>query len=210
MWFITADSGQKRPQPTAWSHEAMLVQVIDLGTQPWSQAYPDPKRKIELMFEILDENGDFNWEQKPFAVWQYTSPYISYDASKITNYHKLINQLFWSKNHEEAKAVDFGEILWDVYMIQLVDNNWYTNIESLTRWTTKMQAEYKDHTTHNPQIFFTLEDFNLDVFEQLSEKKQEKIKSSPEYINATKLKDGGDFTKKTERIEEDFDDLPFS
>lgn len=200
MWYITADSGQKRPQPTTWSHEAMLVQVIDLGTQPWSKAYPDPKRKIELMFEILDENWEFNGEKKPFAVWQYTSPYVSYDSAKITNYHKLINQLFGSKTHDEAKAVDFNTILWDVYMVQLVDNNGFTNIESITRGTTKMQAEYKEFTPFNKKLFFTLEDFDINIFESLSEKKQEKIKSSPEYQN----KDLGTVSK-----EDEADDLPF-
>jgi hypothetical protein len=53
-----------------------------------------------------------------------------------------------------------------------------------------MQEEYKDYTTFNPQIFFTLEDFNQDIFDQLSEKKQEKIKASPEYQKLQELQDG--------------------
>lgn len=196
MWYITANSGQKRPQPSAGSHEAMLVQVIDLGTQPWSTAYPEPKRKIELMFELLDEKWEFDWKEKPFAVWQYASPYISYDKNKTTNYHKLINQLFGSKTHEEAQAVDFNDILGTVYMVQLVDNNWFTNIESLTKGTAKMQEEYKTYKSHNEKLFFTLEDFDINVFESLSEKKQEKIKSSPEYqkkdLGTTSLPDDND------------------
>lgn len=188
MWYITADSGQKRPQPTLWSHEAMLVQVIDLGTQPWSDKYPEPKRKLELMFEILDESWDFNGDQKPFAVWQYTSPYISYNKDKITNYHKLINQLFWSKTHDEAGKVDFEEILGTVYMIQIKENNWFVNIDSITKGTAKMQEAYKNHTPFNTKFVFSLEEFNQNLFDWLREKVQEKIKNSPEYQELQKKK----------------------
>jgi hypothetical protein len=71
------------------------------------------------------------------------------------------------------------------------------NIESLTKGTAKMQEEYKDYKTFNEQLFFTLEDFNEHTFSLLSEKKQEKIKTSPEFQNLNNL------------VDDDTDSLPF-
>lgn len=202
MWKITASKGQEtqRPQMKNWSHEAMLVQVIDLWTQPWSDKYPESKRKLELMFEILDEKWDFWWEPKPFAARKYVNNvYISHNKDKISNYHWLINSLFWNKTHEEAADINFDNIIWSVYIVQISENNWFSNIDNITRWTEKMQEEYKAFTPYNEKFVFSLEEYNQNLFDWLREKVKAKIINSPEYQKIQEVA----------KLQEKSEDMPF-
>ena len=95
MGTITASKGTTKPREkvTEWWHEALLIRIIDLGTQkPSPKAmYQDPSRQIELVYEVLDQTIKINWEDKPMRVYEKVSPYIS--EKKVTNYHKKLNQL---------------------------------------------------------------------------------------------------------------------
>ena len=58
------------------------------------------------------ENKDGTKETKPFALRMYASPYISYKADKITNYHKFRRNVAWKEvSHDEAKEFDFEKYL---------------------------------------------------------------------------------------------------
>ena len=48
-------SGQYRPLLDAGMYNARILKVIDLGIQPGSQTYPEPKPKMEIEFELQDE-----------------------------------------------------------------------------------------------------------------------------------------------------------
>ena len=48
-------SGQYRPLLDAGMYNARILRVIDLGLQPGSQQYPEPKPKMEIEFELQDE-----------------------------------------------------------------------------------------------------------------------------------------------------------
>lgn len=48
-------SGQYRPLLDAGMYDARILRVIDLGLQPGSAQYPEPKPKMEIEFELLDE-----------------------------------------------------------------------------------------------------------------------------------------------------------
>ena len=48
-------SGQYRPLLDAGMYNARILRVIDLGLQPGSQQYPEPKSKMEIEFELQDE-----------------------------------------------------------------------------------------------------------------------------------------------------------
>lgn len=179
---ITATTGEsKKEKVTEGSHEVMLVRVVDLGTQPGSNAYPDPKRKLEFMYEVMDQKFMYKDEEKPFCLRETISPvYIS--EKKETNYHKMLNALFGKTlTYEEAREVDFDEILWNIYMAQ-VEHNWdWVNVWSITKVTKKVEQMYKDYDPTNEKFVFSLENFDQSLFDKLNDKKKEIIQSSPEY-----------------------------
>ena len=59
--------GDFTPAPEG-THIGRCVKVIDLGTQPGSQMYPDPKHKVMVAWELPSELHEYNGEQLPFLV----------------------------------------------------------------------------------------------------------------------------------------------
>jgi len=202
MTKITASQGEStRTKVTQGSHDAMLIRVIDLGTQtpPPTSQFPDPKRQIELVYEVLDQTMEYNGETKPMLVYERVSPYVSYKVDKITNYHKKVNALTGKTlTHDEAKVVDYASLLGNVYTVQIEHKGEYENIQSMTKATKKTQESYAEYIPHNEMFVFSLEEFNADVFAKLHEKKREVIAKSPEYKSAIESAD-----------EKEVDDLPF-
>lgn len=194
MAKITVDSGRAFPKPKAGQHEVMLVQVIDLGTQPSKDPQYEPSRQLEFMFEVMDEKAEFDnkdWtkEEKPFWLWMYASPYISYKLDKITNYHKLIRNLAGTDlTHEEAKNFNFDDYLGKIYTATVVANGDFMNIQSFVRASDKLVKAYDDYQVFNPKFVFSLEEFDKTIYNTFNEKKKLKIANSPEY---QKLMDWG-------------------
>lgn len=187
MWKITASKGTNKPREkvTEGSHEAMLIRVIDLGTQkPHPKSpYQDPSRNIELVYEILDQTIEINWEKKPMRVYEKVSPYIS--TNKTTNYHKKLNLLSGkSLTTEEAEEFDFEPLLWSIYSIQIVHNGEWENITGVTKVSKKVADLYKDYESPNESFFFSLEDYNDAIYQKLTDKKRDIISMSPEYQKA--------------------------
>lgn len=158
----------------------MLVKVVDLGTQVGSGQYPEPKRKIELMYEVMDQTAEFNGETKPLALREFAVPYVS--SRKVTNYHKKLNAITGkSLTYEEAQVVDFDELLGTIYTAQVSYNGDFANIDTLTKVSKKTKDAYAGYVPMNEMFVFSLENFSETIFNKLNEKKQEKIKLSPEY-----------------------------
>ncbi len=199
MWAITASTGSNRPKVSEGSHEVMLVKVVDLGTQEGTGMYPEPKRKIEIMYEVMDQQAEFNWETKPMALWEFAVPYVS--TKKVTNYHKKLNALTGkSLTFEEAQVIDFDDMLWTIYTAQVTYNGDFANIDTLTKVSEKTKKAYADYIPMNDMFVFSLENFDETKFNKLNEKKQAKIKLSPEY---KKIIEGDDVTDPKE------EQLPF-
>lgn len=179
---ITATTGEsKKDKVTAGSHAVMLVRVVDLGTQPGSKAYPDPKRKLEFMYEVMDQSYTYNNEVKPMGLWETISPvYVS--EKKETNYHKKLNSLFGKTlTYEEAREVDFEDILGTIYTAQVEHNGEWVNIGSIVKAWPIVEKHYAEYIPTNDQFVFSLENFDETLFNKLNDKKKEIIKSSPEY-----------------------------
>lgn len=51
----TGGASLAAPLLDAGSYHARLVHIIDLGLQPGSPQYPDPKHKLKFTFELMDE-----------------------------------------------------------------------------------------------------------------------------------------------------------
>lgn len=192
MPTITATQGEEkvRERVTEWSHEVMLLRVIDLGTQlPHPNSpFQDPQRQIEFIFEVLDQTIKVDWKDKPMRLFDKVSPYISYKEDKVTNYHKKVNSLVGKAlPHKEAKVVDYETLLGSVYTVQVTYNKWwYETITSITKVSKKVAELYANYVTENESFVFSLEDFDEILFTKLSEKKKEQIKKSPEYQNIWK------------------------
>lgn len=191
MWKITVADGKTFPKCKQWQHEVMLMQVVDYWTQPSKDPQYQPSRQLEVMFEVMDESTEFenkDWtkETKPFCLWMYVSPYISYKADKITNYHKFIRNVAGKEvSHEEAKAFDFEKYLWTVYTATVVENWWFMNIQSFVKASDKLVNSYKDYEPYNPKFVFSLEEFDQKLFNSFTEKRKAKIMNSPEYNKET-------------------------
>lgn len=191
MATITAASSKPHARPKEGQHEVMLVQVIDLGTQPSKNPEFEPSRQLELMFEVMDEtheftNKDGSTEVKPFAIWKwFITPYVS--KKKVTKYHALLNALAGKTiTYQEALALDFNTFIGSIYSATVVYTWDFANVDNFTKASAKLVEAYKEYEAYNPRFVFSLEDFNQKIYDSLPERKQTKIMQSPEYQEITK------------------------
>lgn len=173
-------------QASAWSHWAYLISIIDLGTQPGSQAFPTPKRMVKLQFELPLEKAVFDWVEKPLSVWAT----YSLSTGEKAKFRSVFEALFQGTPEDtDYCEINFDKLIGSPCTITLVENGEYINVTQvapLTKWITL------------PPVYNELKVFDIDrldedkmqkVLNNLWEKMKEKIMSSPEYSTS---KDGLD------------------
>ena len=69
----TSGAALAAPVLDAGSYHARLVQIIDLGLQPGSERYPDPKPRLKFTFECMDE---FCYEKAEDGTFDEENPLL--------------------------------------------------------------------------------------------------------------------------------------
>lgn len=176
-----SDNGDFTPPP-AGTHLAICYRFIDLGTQAGEyQGKPTSLRKVMLSWELPNELMDDN---RPFTI---SKRYTWSMHEKANLRHDL--ESWRGRSFEES---DFGEggfnvkkLLGAPCMLNVThsDKNGktYANIASVG----KLMKGLTVPELQNTQVFFSLEDFNKDLFEALSDGLRELIAKSPEYAEVT-------------------------
>lgn len=78
---------------------------------------------------------------------------------------------------DDLKKFNAKDLLGKCGLISLVENGGYVNVSSVTKLPKGMNGI----TPVNPLVYFSLSEFNQEVFDSFSDKLKEKIMLSPEY-----------------------------
>ena len=163
---------------------AICYRVVDLGTQESTfQGEVSKKHQVMISWELKDDECVMSGGQ--------------YDGQPMTmhkSYTWSMHEKATLRKHLEAwrgkpfKDTDFGPDGFDIRnllgvpcMLMIVQNEnggkTYSNISGIAKLPKNLPVA----ELFNQRVYFSLDDFNAEVFESLSERLQERIKLSPEY-----------------------------
>lgn len=174
------------------SYAATCYRLIDLGTQ--ETAFNGEKKsahKVMIAWELSETMTD----GRPFVV---NSRFTVSLHEKATLRKFLAGWRGRDFNDEELKGFDAKNLLGKSCLLSLVQNGEYINVASASKLPKGMEGP----KLVNPQVFFSLSEFDQSVYDSLSNGIKETIAKSPEYKMAVKGKDAfGDM--KDSDLEED-------
>lgn len=133
----------------AGNHVAVCNLVADVGMQPGSGQYPDPKRKLYIRFEIPNERVTFERDGKqvegPLTIGSFYTASMNEKATLRKHLESWRNATF---TDEQAAEFDVSKILGQACMLSVVETEsggkTYANIKSiasLPRGMTPPKAE---------------------------------------------------------------------
>lgn len=221
--YITENAGTNYTPTPEGAHIMVCARIVDLGTQPGSGMYPQPKRKLRIFWELpearmtyTDKDGK-EQEGPVLHSEQYT---VSFNEKATLRKH------LESWRGQPFTAADFAGPPNGFHLSKLIgipalgqivhqhkDGNTYANLNSIMR-PRKPDFDAFKGKIEGPTIFFDLDDFKQEEFDKLSPRLQETIKNSPEYM---RIRDGeGEYKPGSENpgagLDDPFnggDDVPF-
>lgn len=214
--FASDTGGSDFQQAPAGSHVARCIRLIDLGTQTSEyQGQVNHKSQVLVSWELCHELYDYEDEnkqrvQKPFLV----SAFYTNSLGEKANLRKdLISWRGRDFTKEELEKFDLQTILGAPCIVSVVLNDkGKAKVEGVLKLTKGTEAP---NCVNKPYAFW-LDEFNKDVFDNLSKGIKEIIEKSPEYqeIAKGKTKELADsFTKDNFEQKGQFDnfedDIPF-
>ena len=162
--------GKARELPTEDSHFANCVQVIDLGTQDGGQW--GPKRKVQLAFEIADEETSDGGALVVYRQYTFT------DSQKGA----LMRDLKAWLKLSSGEGFDMEDCLGKPALIGVehneTDKGTFANVTSVS--AVPKGSKVRKPTEEIKSLFLD-DNFDREVFESLPEFLQNKIADSPEY-----------------------------
>lgn len=162
----------------AGNHIAICNAVIDLGLQPGSGMYPDPKHQVYVRFELPTEQITYTKDGKEVTGPMSIGRTFTASMSEKANLRKFIESWFGKKfpNDETAADFDVALVLSKKCLVNVTHSEksgkTYANIANATPIPKGMPAEY---TQANPSLFFDLTDPDQATFNKLPEWLQKKI-----------------------------------
>jgi hypothetical protein len=158
------------------NHAAVCVRLIDLGTQQTNyQGRVKKQRKLYVEFQVPGERTE---DDQPFVIGErYT-----FSSAPKSNLRKHLESWRGKRyRDDEMDQVDLTKMLGHPGLIAVShSDNGYANIDAITPLPKGMsRPELEGSTRH-----FSLEpdEFDSNVFDSLSEKLQETIRNSPEFL----------------------------
>jgi hypothetical protein len=194
--MVKIPEGKPRELAPEGAHNAVCVQVIDLGTQPAMKEGWDDSRSIQLAFQLVDEQTSNGKAVVVYKQFGYT-----YKG----NFGKLLKSWLGVK---EPKSFDPRNILGKAALVTVVhreskgNGNTYDNVDTIS--ALQKNVKVKRHTEKLKGLFLEKGEFDQEVFDSLSDYLKQKIAGSPEYsevVNAQKNKGnaGSSTNKKTNK-----------
>jgi hypothetical protein len=172
--------GKQRELIAAGTYNAILVQVLDIGTQPSNNPKFKPSRRVLLGFEILGESTE---EGDPFILFKNYN-FTNNDSSALMKDLTAWLALKDSANFELDNALGKPAQI----TVTHSDDGKYANILTVTglvkgtkvgKSVTAMKSLYLDPDT-----------FDVETFNALGDKHKAKIAATPEYALAVAPKVG--------------------
>lgn len=160
------------------NHIAICNAVIDLGMQPGSGMYPEPKRQVYIRFELPTERVKYVKDGTEIEGPMSIGRSLTASMSEKANLRKLIESWFGKKFPSDDAAADFDHslLLGKKCLLNIThtekSGKTYANIANATPIPRGMVADQKQH---NPSQYYSLDDADAQVFKQLPEWLQKKI-----------------------------------
>jgi hypothetical protein len=168
--------GGEKVLPSPGTHIAILIQVIDWGTQEDSFG---KRRKVELLFELPEETHVFDESkgEQPLIVDRK----FALSISKNSALKKAIEGVIGSKLEEEEYELE--DLLNRACQLQLdvIEKDGYKNVEVLSYMPLSKSDAKRKFKAHNPVLMLDLDNFDEETFAMLPQWKQDKIKVTDEY-----------------------------
>lgn len=163
----------------------VCTRIIDKGTV-WNEQKQKNQRKISICFESskLMTTGDFAGE--PFLIFQSFGNYSMYKNSHLCQFVEAwLGKPFATQ--EEADAFDLSTLLGKPMFANIVHNGQYVNITSPMPVPDGMTAP----TPVGKMYVLDMNNIDVAVIEQLSDKMRENIMRSLEWEQYQNRKNGG-------------------
>lgn len=168
----------KAPEPKAFeqapagSHSAICTRLIDLGTQ--QSEYKGQKkqlRKIMIGWELARKNK----EGKPFQLSKFYTLSLADKANLRADVESWRGKQF---TDQECREYDFRVLLGQTCLLTVVLNEKNrANVKSVS----PLPEEMSPAMASSKPVYFSLQEYDENVFESLSDKIKDIIKQSPEW-----------------------------
>ena len=198
----------------AGNHVAICNAVVDLGLQPGSGIYPDPKHQVYLRWELPTERIKYQRDGKEIEGPMSIGRTFTASMSEKANLRKLIESWFGKKfpNDESAANFDCSHLLGRACLLNVTHTEkgqkTYANVANATPIPKGMTAEYPQH---NVSLLFSLESPDQLAYDALPEWLRKKI---DERLREEKHEKDPGYAVEDDRragdADEFNDDIPFS
>jgi hypothetical protein len=168
---LTEGNGKAFEAHPAGTPVATLIKIIDLGSQEvnW-QGATKLSHKIRFVWESTETMTD----GRPFIIQRDFTASLNSKGNLRPFLEGWRGRAF---TEAELAGFDPKVLIGMPCLLSLVESGEYTNINAAMRLPKGMEAPKIVGDT----VFFSLAEFDLNVFNSLSEKVKEKIMKSPEY-----------------------------
>ncbi len=186
--YITKLAGGDFTPTPEGVHLMVCSQVVDLGTQPGSQQFPEPKRKVMIRWELPEERVTIDGQSKPVLH----SETYTWSFHEKANLRKMLEAWRGRKFSEEDFAgppdgFHIGKLLGVPMRGNIVHeaqgDKTYANLASVMPAGIKRREDVPK--VEGDSFVFDLDAFDAAIFARLSDFWQGKVKASPEYLKAT-------------------------
>jgi len=212
-WKETGSSIDFEPAPAAM-HVARCIRVIDLGTAR-DAMYDKDKHDCFLMWEIPNEMKTYKDKDdkevvEPFTIGKFYTMSLSEGAHLRTDLESWRSKSF---TEAELEGFDSKNILGKPCMINVIHTPHKRKagkIVASIKAVTPMPKGLECPPAVNGLVYFSLEDFDQDVFEKMSSGLKKRIEESYEYkAIANPPPEVIKNTAEAVIAADEFDDIPF-
>lgn len=160
------------------NHVAICNAIVDLGLQPGSGMYPDPKHQVYIRFELPTERVRYQKDGKEIEGPMSIGRTMTASMSEKANLRKFIESWFGKKFPSDDVAADFdlGKLLGCKCLLNVTHTEKgqkvYANIANATPIPKGMTADYPQH---NISLYFSLDEPDDNAFNALPEWLRKKI-----------------------------------
>jgi hypothetical protein len=162
----------------AGNHVAICNVIVDLGMQPGSAAFPQPKHQVYVRFElpgeIIEYEKDGEKLKGPMSIGRTFTASMNAKASL----RKFIESWFGKPfpSDEAAEDFDFSKVLGRRCLLNVTHTDkgekTYANIQAATPLPKGMKS---DEAQHNASLFFDLNSPDQTAFDALPKWLKEKV-----------------------------------
>lgn len=169
MGLTLTDSGgggDFTPVPEG-THIARCVRVIDLGMQPGSQQYPEPRAKVLLAWEIPDEMITIDGEERPALIQARFTASLHKKSQLRSLLESWRGRAF---TDEELKGWTLRNILDVACMVTVVHSESAGRVYANVKTVSKLPKGFTAPPRVSDLIWYEIEDCHNTVYHSLSEK----------------------------------------